>query len=210
MKRKWTAKEFADRWFLQANYPLVRARMTKNPIDNKFYLNIYQERFISEYSIYSDDQIYPSPFDNVWYIPLNCIFGRSPNDPNVEYFRFDIDTRNSSHLIGDGLTEFKWMHCDEDFAGFYHMDYNIENWESLGDVLRAKNENFEAEDRANIIHNLFMNSFAGKTSYQQVVDVLEYLTKEKEYVPWRTTYIHANRMANVLEHRKSFFPVSVT
>ena len=70
-------------------------------------------------------------------------------------------------------------------------------------------QEFSPEDRSNIIHNLFLNAFGEIDSYFTVVDVLSYLTRETDYIPWRTVYVHINEMVKILEHRKSFYPVSV-
>ena len=107
-------------------------------------------------------------------------------------------------MIGDGSTDYEWIHCDERFAGYYLMDYSVDNWENLGLALKAKNENLEPEDRANIIHNLFLNAYAGKASYHQLVDVLTYAGEEDDYLPWRTIHKHASDMGAILEHKRSF------
>jgi hypothetical protein len=105
---------------------------------------------------------------------------------------------------------FTWVHCDTNFAGYYEMDYSEANWENLALALKAKNIRLEAEDRANIIHNLFMNAFSEKNRYNLVVDVLSYLRNERELVPWRATYKHLMQMISILEYRNSFYPVAVS
>lgn len=90
------------------------------------------------------------------------------------------------------------------------MDYSEENWENLALALKAKNIRLEAEDRANIIHNLFMNAFSEKNRYSTVVDVLTYLRIERELVPWRAAYKHLMQMISILEYRNSFYPVAVS
>jgi len=64
LKRKWKVVDFADRWLRQSNYPLVKIR-TEKKADGKFYLNIQQSRFNSEYSIFTGD-LYPSPYNWTW------------------------------------------------------------------------------------------------------------------------------------------------
>lgn len=66
-----------------------------------------------------------------------------------------------------------------------------------------------AFDRANIIHNLFMNTFSGKTTYDRLVRDIGFLKNEREYLPWKTAIKHATDLASVLEYRRSFIPVSV-
>lgn len=62
-------------------------------------------------------------------------------------------------------------------------------------------------DRANLIHNLFMNAFANRSSYQDLTDFLAILVNEQDYLPWRTIYKHLNELESFLEYRKSFYPI---
>jgi hypothetical protein len=34
---------------------------------------------------------------------------------------------------------YKWVHCDEFFTGYYMMDYSAENWGYLAGILKAQN-----------------------------------------------------------------------
>jgi hypothetical protein len=76
-------------------------------------------------------------------------------------------------------------------------------------LLCIKKKEFDAEDRANIIHNLFVNAFTERTSYFQLVDVLSYLRVERDYLPWRTVYKHVIDMTEILEYKSSFIEFSV-
>lgn len=68
----------------------------------------------------------------------------------------------------------------------------------------------EASDRSNLIHNLFINTFNGKTSYKILTDFLSYLVTETEYLPWKTVHKHVSDLAAILEYRRSFYSVSVS
>ena len=68
---------------------------------------------------------------------------------------------------------------------------------------------FDAEDRANIIHNVFVNAFTERTSYCQLTHVLSYLRHERDYLPWRTVYKHLVDMTDILQYKKAFVEVSV-
>lgn len=64
-------------------------------------------------------------------------------------------------------------------------------------------------DRSNIIHNLFMNTAAGKTPYSLLAKEIRYLKGETNYLPWKTAIKHAYDLASVLEYRRSFLELSV-
>lgn len=103
-------------------------------------MNIQQERFKSDYSIFSNTELYPSPYNWTWYLPLTCTFGIRTDMGEAVEIEFDVETKNFEQLIGDGTVAYKWLHCDTNFAGYYMMDYTAENWDLLGDALNAKNE----------------------------------------------------------------------
>jgi hypothetical protein len=74
--------------------------------------------------------------------------------------------------------------------------------------LTGLNTKFEAEDRANLIHDVFMEAYTGRYSYSTVVQVLNYLKDEADYVPWRAIYHHVNFLVKILDYDKSFLQVS--
>lgn len=67
-----------------------------------------------------------------------------------------------------------------------------------------KLQEFTAEDRAQIIHNLFQNAYTERGDYFQLRDLLDYMTNERDYLPWRVLDIQAARMDEVLQYRRTF------
>jgi len=53
-----------------------------------------------------------------------------------------------------------------------------------------------------------MAGFTDRNSYSLVVQVLNYLENEADYVPWRTVYHHVNLLLKILDYDKSFLQVS--
>ncbi len=69
---------------------------------------------------------------------------------------------------------------------------------------------FTPEDRANIIHNLFVNGFTERTTYYILRDVVSYLySNEKDYLPWKTLSKHLNDLLSVLDYKQTFYPIAV-
>ena len=69
---------------------------------------------------------------------------------------------------------------------------------------------FSPLDRANILHNVFVDGYTKRTNYATVVDVLAYLSNERDYLPWQTLFKHANDLFKVLDYKRSFEQVSVS
>jgi len=206
---KWPAKDFFDRWIRQSNYPLLNIRIADE--NGKQFIKVTQSRSLNSYSsIFAGDLLYPSPYNFTWYVPLTCSFGIGPkNGDRTSEQDFYIDVKEfSAEIRNTGPEKYTWVHCDRKFAGYYATDYTVENWENLGEALKQKNFEFLPEDRANIIHNLFINGFTERTSYFQVVDVLSYLNRESDYLPWKTVEKHLNDMAGILDYKQPFLQVS--
>lgn len=68
------------------------------------------------------------------------MFGLTPSDGEGYIAEFNVERKTFESLIGDGTVPYKWVHCDVNFAGYYMFDYSVENWDLLGEVLRANNE----------------------------------------------------------------------
>jgi aminopeptidase N len=211
-KDQWSVKEFFERWTKQANYPTLRVVIEKSTNSDQTVF-ITQERALnSKFSIFAGDLLYPSPFGEfIWYVPLQCSFGTGATNGNsLKEATFYVDTKNFTAVLpksDDGL-DWLWVHCDRKFTGYYETDYTEQNWEYLGSAMKLKNNEFNPEDRANIIHNLFLNSFTERTSYCILRDVLSYLEVERDYLPWRTVHKHLTDMTNVLHYKKEFIDIS--
>jgi len=127
---------------------------------------------------------------------------------------FLVETRNFTARINSphpntAANKFKWVHCNRKFEGYYEVDYTRDNWERLGQALRAKNNEFTPEDRANIIHNIFTNGFTERQTYYIVRDVVSYLyNAERDYLPWKTLSKHLNDLFSILDYKQTFYPVA--
>lgn len=202
----WDAKDFFDHWTRQPNHPLLDIRIKTNPSTGEQTLSLKQSRAMNRpNSIYEPITHFLSPYNWTWYVPLSCSFGNEDTGATREQ-TFYIDQQEFSQVING--KDYKWVHCDRKFAGFFATNYEDNNWEELGAALRNKDREIVAEDAANIIHSAFINAYSERLDYQVVVDVLSYLSAEEQYLPWRTVHKHLSDMLGVLEYRKSFYEVS--
>ena len=76
-QRKWPAKDFVDRWFLQTNYPTLMVSLKYDSIKQSQYLEVIQNR-------------------HIWYVPLKCALGQTLADTQLSYKTFDVEARSSN------------------------------------------------------------------------------------------------------------------
>ena len=92
---------------------------------------------------------------------------------------------------------------------FYQKDpYN--NWEKLGEILIENKDILNPTDRTYLLHNIFANAFADRSSYSQLSKIIKYLSNETNYLAWKTVHVHLDYMLSVLQYKKSFYQVSVS
>ena len=66
-QRKWPAKDFVDRWFLQTNYPTLMVSLKYDSIKQSQYLEVIQNRHVNNINddafIYDVSSLYPTSFE---------------------------------------------------------------------------------------------------------------------------------------------------
>jgi hypothetical protein len=77
-----------------------------------------------------------------------------------------------------GTLYFKYFHCNTDFAGYYIMDYTVDNWEELSEVLINQDRPLNELDQANLLHNVFMEAQSSDESYAVVRGMTQFLLRE--------------------------------
>lgn len=105
--------------------------------------------------------------------------------------------------------QFSWIKCNRGFSGYYLTQYSPANYEAVGKALYLMTNSFdyfESGDRADLINSAFSVAYAGTGTYYSVAALTLYMGFEYEtqYVPWKVFAYHSNKVANLLEHRKTF------
>jgi hypothetical protein len=168
-----------------------------------------QTRFLSA-DMYGID-LYPpdtNPFNYIWYIPITCRFGNNSNQFQFnQTFLLDHQIMNFSF----GIQYFTYYYCNTDFAGYYIMDYTVENWQGLSEAVDNNNAQLIDLDRSNLLNNAFMGAQTSDESYLVVREMTQFLFREAYtgLLPWQTLSYHLNRMLDILEFESLFTVVQV-
>lgn len=170
----WRGVDFFDRWLLQSNFPTIFVRFVRNPSDNTYTFQLQQNRYIVAHQ-YNND-LYPpesNPFGYVWYVPITCSFGNS-SDRFTFTRTFYLEQQTTNVPFGSAF--YNYFYCNTDFAGYYIMDYTVENWQYLSEALdNNANTQLMPIDRANLLHNAFIDAQSSDESYSVVREVTQFL-----------------------------------
>lgn len=171
----WSGFNFFDRWLLQANYPSVTAKIYRNTSTNRYEFHLEQKRFLNSRRVEFD--LYPTetaPFGYVWYIPITCSFGNNSNGI-LRNRTFYLDRKTMNYDLG--TESYKYFHCNNDFIGYYVMDYTGENWMELSELILNEMVPLSPFDYANLLNDAFLDAHSSDESYSIITELVQRFTR---------------------------------
>ncbi|KAK0077292.1 hypothetical protein PV325_004170 [Microctonus aethiopoides] len=160
-------KELMDPWLEQTGYPLLNVtRDYESGLANVTQMNAIE-----------------SQSGNVWMIPISLT---TRSLPDFAYTRPTHWMRRSNEsLTLYGINRDDWMIINIQQTGFYRVNYDYENWKRLADYLNTNNYyKIHVRNRAQLIYDLlFLASYEDKY-FELLIDVMTYLHREINYLPW--------------------------
>ncbi|KAM4678419.1 thyrotropin-releasing hormone-degrading ectoenzyme [Discoglossus pictus] len=170
-------QEVMDQWTLQMGYPVITI-IRNETVDE--YIAITQEHFL--YNI--DAQIRDAGIRNssyIWQIPLTIAIGNTSHiSPQAIIW---VSNKSESHRI-PSLDENNWILGNIDQIGYFRVNYDIRNWRLLIDQLMRNSEVISVSNRAGLIDDAFNLARAGYLSQNIPLEIIRYLSEEKDFLPW--------------------------
>ncbi|XP_067616962.1 glutamyl aminopeptidase-like [Eurosta solidaginis] len=165
-------KAIMNTWTEQMGLPVVEVEQVSNTL-----FKLTQRRFFTnpdDYNGVYDD----SPFNYTWSIPITYKTNDS-NDVVREFFYY-----NQKELLINLSSASEWIKFNYDQIGYYRVNYPVALWNKLSDQLKTDPNKFSVSDRAGLLNDVFSLADATQLSYDIALNIMEYLAKETEYVPW--------------------------
>lgn len=163
-------------WTTEPGYPVL---LVTSNINNKIKLN--QKRFFIDKKEHDDKKR--------WSIPLTYT--------NTEAGFSTTSTKQilESNMIADieiALPANGDLGCyilNVQQTGYYRVHYDEENWKNISTVLRSNNYNkIHVINRAQIIDDALNLARVGYLKYDFVMNIVDYLSQEKHYIPWLSAF----------------------
>ncbi|XP_073949423.1 aminopeptidase A-like isoform X2 [Choristoneura fumiferana] len=171
-----------DTWTKQAGYPLLT--VTKEA--NTYFIT--QSRFLLDpKTVLPKDSI----FNYRWCIPITFKSDKGVNEKVVWF-----DDQTDSVVVTDANVN--WLKLNNNQYGYYRVNYPLELWQSLIELLETKSNQLTISDRAHLLNDVFALAEAGVVPYELALKLTTYLPVEEDYVPWRTAASILNRLSDRL------------
>ncbi|XP_020715909.1 glutamyl aminopeptidase [Ceratitis capitata] len=185
-------KTIMNTWTVQMGFPVVTVEQVST---TKYRLT--QKRFFSNPKDY-ESEYNDSPYNYTWSIPIT--FKTSSSD-NVQRAWF-LYNQDSLEIDLDGSVD--WIKFNFDQTGLYRVNYPDALWQSLANELIENPETFSVGDRASILNDAFSLADATQLSYDIAFDLMKYLAKEEDYVPWSVAVSKLTSLKNSLMFTETY------
>lgn len=176
--------EMMSSWTSQKGFPLVTVSHKGDEV------TLTQEHFL----LTSDNTTRSS---SLWNIPVSYINNSCNLAPECRQI-FTLKTKSGTLKLPGNVT---WLKMNYKNTGFYIVDYGKDGWAELSHALENNYQVLTSEDRTSLIHNIFALSRLGRVSFQQVYQLLNYLTKETETTPVTEALLQLNSIYRLLDKR---------
>ncbi|XP_070558802.1 uncharacterized protein [Ptychodera flava] len=193
-KKDTNVTQVMDTWTLQMGYPIVTVTRDGNVI------HADQERFLMDPNETPNNNYYDMGYK--WYVPLTYTDQRemsfdSPHETWMDMgpADFTLTTTNDSD----------WYLVNIDHKGLYRVKYENENWDKLAKFLKEDDyTSIPIRTRSQLIEESFSIANAHQMDQVYSIKIMEYLSKETEYLPWYTAVLRHGYTRDMLKRTAAY------
>ncbi|KAH8257876.1 hypothetical protein KR038_002397 [Drosophila bunnanda] len=178
LPRTSDVKTIMDKWTLQSGFPVINVIRDYAAGSAE----ITQERFLL------DTEVSKSQQKTCWWVPLSYTTQAELDFNNMspqDWLECSKEGQSVPKTIEGLPGADQWVIFNTQLATPYRTNYDAQNWDLLIKTLRSGEfESIHVINRAQLIDDLFQFAWTGDQPYDAVLDVLEYLPRERELLPW--------------------------
>nr|CAD7567452.1 unnamed protein product [Timema californicum] len=165
-----------ETWTLQMGYPVLGVIRDYDSGT----VTVTQERFLIRPATGGTDT-----HDYKWWIPLTYTTKSELDFVSTETRAWLNVTDTRATLTGLNVNRTDWVVFNIQETGFYRVNYDLTNWGLLADYLDSSDySKIIPVNRAQIVDDLFNLARGGYLNYTVVLDLVKYLQREVDYIPW--------------------------
>ncbi|KAH8312687.1 hypothetical protein KR044_012175, partial [Drosophila immigrans] len=192
LKQNWPAQpevdldEFFTDFTVQEGYPVITVNFT---LENRRAV-LRQKRFLSNPGDGSNATI-------LYTIPITFATNLKPTFQNMTpgiYFRKQV-----TQVQLNSKDQLDWIILNVKQSNYYRVLYDTPILKNIQLALaKSDHSSIPAENRAQLVDDLFNFAYAKMLDYVDVFQFIEYMSKEIDYIPWYAAYTGMERVANRL------------
>ncbi|KAK5868073.1 hypothetical protein PBY51_012518 [Eleginops maclovinus] len=160
--------DIMNRWVLQMGFPVVTIDTVTGKVSQKHFLLDPESNITVQ-----------SPYNYEWLIPVRWM-----KSGKVQKDIWWLKEKNAVNvdMRSDGL----WVLANINITGYYRVNYDQGNWESLLAQLLSEHQVIPVINRAQLVDDSFNLARARMVSNTLALNTTLYLSVETQYMPWQS------------------------
>ncbi|XP_053505705.1 thyrotropin-releasing hormone-degrading ectoenzyme-like [Ictalurus furcatus] len=185
-------KEVMDGWTVQMGYPVVTVSKNESPENT---VTISQEHFLYDTDARSLLSLY-------WISPLTVLdlFSYCTGSLLLLYW---ISSRTETHRVGR-IGEETWLLGNINQTGYFRVNYDLHNWRLLIQQLMINPTIISVGNRAGLMDDSFSLARAGYLPQNLPLQIICYLSKEDEFLPWHAASRALYQLDKLLDRTEDY------
>ncbi|XP_064471423.1 aminopeptidase N-like [Ornithodoros turicata] len=177
-----------DRWLTRSGFPVVTLKRSYAERT----ATISQTRFF--FGASTDE-------GTLWQVPITYV---TEENPDFETTTPKMWLRNVEAPVMEMPPKNRWVILNVKEAYLYKVNYDKTNWLLIISQLENDHKVIHENNRAQLIDDCLDFGRAGIIPYDLAFDLLEYLPKERHFLPWTSALANFQRLDPVLRHTKVY------
>lgn len=178
-------------WTEQMGFPVVDVIVTGSGV------RLTQSRFLIDPTANKTQP--PSDFNYIWQIPLKWI--DSVGHSGLLWLK---EKQATLSLTQDSRNGSDWIKFNANGSSYVRVNYMESHWKHLAEVLQKNPKAMSTSDRSNLLDDAFSLAKAGHINYSIPLELIKYMEKETEFVPWKTVEVNTAYIREMLQYSTHF------
>ncbi|XP_068157022.1 aminopeptidase N-like [Drosophila tropicalis] len=198
LPKSYDIKTIMDSWTLQTGYPVIN--VTRDYESNSAKLT--QERYLL------NTQIARAQRHGCWWIPLSYTTQGEQDFNNTApkaWMECGKEGEIYPKTIQDLPGQDEWVIFNTQLSTLYKVNYDERNWKLLIETLTTGEfQRIHVLNRAQLIDDALYLAWTGDQNYEIAMRLLEYLQREREYLPWKSAFENLKRVGRIVRQTPNF------
>ncbi|KAK4881205.1 hypothetical protein RN001_004524 [Aquatica leii] len=189
-----TVKEIMDTWTLQTGYPVLN--VVRNYACNTAL--VMQERFL-----YDNFNSKSNETKTCWWVPITLMSERNLQLNNTQPRKW-LTCPCGIDLMHEMPNKDEWVLFNVNISALYRINYDELNWRLLINALQNNFYNIPVLNRVQLIDDSAALAWTGKLKYDIHFNILSYLVKESDFLPWRAAISNFDTFEKLFRRTSSY------
>ncbi|XP_070073721.1 aminopeptidase N-like [Drosophila takahashii] len=197
LSQNYDIKTIMDSWTLQTGYPVVNVIRDYASKTAK----LTQERYLRDTDLSRADN------GGCWWVPLSYTTKEEKDFSNTAPKAWVECTKTGESLpktVQDLPGSDQWVIFNNQLSTPYKVNYDAQNWKLLIETLNSEFESIHVINRAQLIDDVLYFAWTGEQDYETALRVIDYLQRERELLPWKSTLDNLKLLSKILRQTPNF------